>query len=154
MQWVVIAAVIFVLWAVPSMSIPRGIRNNNPGNLRKTDIPWQGKVAGADPAFETFATPSDGIRAMAVTLLNYQRIHQLYTLRAIITRYAPPSENDTAAYISAVGDALGILPGESLDLNNPATLRALVTAMIQHEQGQQPYSPAIIAAAVNNAMVA
>src|SRR3569623_1819955 len=80
----------------------RGRRNNIPGIIRKTATDWRGEVVGSDSAFETFATPEAGIRALAVLLRNYQRKYGLRTVRAIITRYAPPSENNTESYVSAV----------------------------------------------------
>ena len=117
---------------------PRGIRNNNPGNLRKSDAPWIGKVAGEDPAFETFDTIEHGIRALAKTLLTYQRVHRCRTVGDFVLRYAPAHENDTAAYVRDVAKALKVTTDEPLDLSNEIVLAALVTAIIRHENGRDP----------------
>src|SRR3569623_2606085 len=99
---VVAALVVFGGGGVVVYNATRGLRNNNPGNIRKTATDWRGEVVGSDSAFETFATPEAGIRALAVLLRNYQRKYGLRAVRAIITRYAPPSENYTESYVSAV----------------------------------------------------
>ena len=77
--------------------LPRGLRNNNPGNIVLSDIPWLGKIAGDDERFETFQTPEHGIRALSLNLLNYARKHGLETVQDIIPRWAPASENNTVA---------------------------------------------------------
>lgn len=64
------------------MDKPRGIRNNNPGNLRWGD-PWQGLVPEAqrtDKDFCQFVAPAWGIRALAITLISYQDKHDLHTV--------------------------------------------------------------------------
>ncbi len=84
--------------------IPRGIRNHNPGNIRWQDE-WLGlKKDGKqqDPSFCVFISPVCGIRALAKVLKNYQRLYGLNTPRKIISRYAPPNENQTLAYINSV----------------------------------------------------
>ena len=86
---------------------PRGIRNNNPGNIQK-GVGFSGEIEGNDPALPR-ATPEDGIRAVAVNLLTYQRQHGLDTVKGILNR-APPSENDTGAYVQTVSRALGLRP--------------------------------------------
>lgn len=135
---------------IPDMTTgtPRGERNNNPGNIRLSATRWQGQVVGTDPAFVTFATPRDGIRALARLLRNYQTIHGLRTVRAIIARYAPASENNTGAYVGAVAAAMGVSPDAPLDLNNDATLSQLVAAIIAHENGRNVYAADTIAAGV------
>lgn len=130
---------------------PRGIRNNNPGNIEKSDIQWDGKQAGADARFETFATPEQGIAAMARNLITYQEKHGLETVEGIIARWAPPKENKTGAYVAAVAKEMGVKPADSLNLNDAATLTRLTEAIIRHEQGKQPYSAAQIAAGVKAA---
>src|SRR5687768_579751 len=120
---------------------PRGLRNNNPGNLRKTNISWQGETEGRDQAFETFATPEDGIRATAKNLLSYQKAHKLNTVEAIISKWAPQKENNTGAYVQAVSQKLGVNPWQRLDLDNEDTLTNLTAAIIEHENGMQPFDP-------------
>src|ERR1700743_661562 len=87
-------------------SLPRGIRNNNPGNIR-AGIAWQGAV-GSDPDFVIFADDTWGLRALAKDLMTKITKDGLDTINAIITQYAPASENNTAAYIAAVAADSGI----------------------------------------------
>jgi hypothetical protein len=129
---------------------PRGIRNNNPGNIIATNITWRGKT-GNDGAFEIFDSAVDGIRALALNLVNKAR-RGLVTVRSIITSWAPPAENDTASYIAAVAGALGVAADAQLNLTDPNTLTALADAIIIHENGYNPYPPATIAAGVNAAL--
>lgn len=133
---------------ITRMTATRGERNNNPGNIRLSATPWQGKVGGSDTAFETFADARSGIRALAVNLRTYQTRYGLRTVREIITRYAPASENNTAAYIRAVAAAVGVGPDDPLDLANDAQLVPLVAAIITHENGRNVYTLTDIAAAV------
>ena len=121
----------------------RGERNNNPGNIRR--LPkgerWIGELENEDdPAFCQFDSPEDGIRALAKTLLTYQRSHNLNTIRDIISRWAPASENDTDAYVYAVSQDCNVTPTQVLDLNDSATLALLCKAIIRHENGRVIYS--------------
>lgn len=129
----------------PGNPLPRGIRNNNPGNLVRSDTSWQGEVQGNDPRYSSFETPEAGIRAMAKTLVNYQDLHGLNTVRRIIARWAPATENDSAAYVSAVAKAIGVKPDQPLDLHDSGTIGPLMKAMIQVENGKQPYTDKQIA---------
>jgi hypothetical protein len=129
----------------------RGERNNNPGNIRLSEIKWMGKTAGTDTAFETFMGPEQGIRALAVLLRNYQTRQGLRTVRQIISRYAPASENNTAAYIAAVAGEIGVSPDEIINLNDDGTLTKLVTAIIRHENGRVVYSASTIVNGVSQA---
>ncbi len=125
------------------VDLPRGIRNHNPGNLRRTADPWQGLAKDQpDPEFFAFRAPKWGIRALARTLIAYQDRHQLRTVRAIITRWAPPVENKTSSYVDHVAHRLGVSADEPLNVHDHRTLRGLVEAIIAHENGQQPYTPA------------
>lgn len=131
-------------------ALPRGIRNRNPGNIRRSRGRWKGLVPlQPDPAFFVFETPLWGIRAMAVILRNYQRRHGLKSLAQIIGRWTPTGENDTAGYVMAVGKAMGIEPRGPLDLRMGATLRPLIAAIIQRENGLQPYDPETIDLAID-----
>jgi len=114
---------------------PRGIRNNNPGNIRYDGTRWRG-LRGDDGAYCVFDTPENGIRAMAKILKTYQR-KGFVTIRQIINRWAPTSENNTDAYINSVSSRLGIGPDVELSVKN---WPGLITAIIFHENGQQPYS--------------
>lgn len=121
---------------------PRGIRNNNPGNIRWGEN-WLGlKQDGKeqDPSFCVFISAVYGIRALARLLQNYQRIHGLDTPRKIISRYALPNENQTLAYIQSVANQLCITPDGKVDLTEISTLTVFIKAIIRHENGMQPYS--------------
>jgi len=119
----------------------RGIRNNNPGNLRRSNDPWQGLAEQqTDGDFFVFKSPVYGIRALARTLISYQDKHNLRTIRTLITRWAPAAENNTEAYIKAVAWESGRDPEQTLDLHTYADLQPIVTAIIRHENGQQPYT--------------
>lgn len=120
---------------------PRGIRNHNPGNIRRSDDAWLGKVAEpTDDAFEQFESPEYGIRALVKIIRNYRTLYDLETVAGIIGRWAPPHENDTEAYIESVCNYIGCEPDETLDLDSVDLLHDLAASIIRHENGQQPYS--------------
>lgn len=133
-------------------SAPRGIRNNNPGNIVKGATSWEGKVESPDTRYEAFATPEHGIRALASNLISYNDRHGINTVEGIISRWAPASENATAAYISAVAKDLKVKPGDKIDVKNPAVLRSLTLAIIKHENGGDPYSDAQVSRGVKAAL--
>lgn len=128
----------------------RGIRNNNPGNIRHGRSQWQGMAASQpDKSFVAFTEAKYGIRAMAKLLLNYQAAG-VKTLRQLIAKWAPATENKTGAYVASVSKRAGIPADTPLDLKrNPAQLASLVSAMIRHENGVQPYPASTIAAGVD-----
>ncbi len=128
---------------VQDMLTPRGIRNNNPGNIRHSSAKWQGMAAQqTDANFVQFITPEYGIRALSVLIGNYYTKNKLDTVRKIISRYAPSSENNTEAYAQAVAKAIGVTPDTIINVNTHKV--ALVEAIIKHENGAQPYSMAQI----------
>jgi hypothetical protein len=103
-----VAAIFMVKGDKPIKSKVRGIRNNNPGNLIKSGIPWLGKVVpGTDPTFEQFKTMPYGIRAMLLDIIGKHK-RGLDTIKELIYVWAPPFENDTEAYINNVATRTGI----------------------------------------------
>ena len=125
---------------------PRGIRNNNPGNIRHGQN-WQGlnpEGRNIDPAFCVFKSPVFGIRALAKVLMNYKKIHGLNTVRQIISRYAPPNENQTKAYIQTVAQQIGVYPDTVIDIEERGILTVFIKAVIRMENGIQPYSDEVI----------
>lgn len=127
------------------MGEPRGIRNCNPFNIKLGDK-WQGLAPDQlDPVFCIFVAPEYGIRAAMIILSNYAK-EGFNTVAAIITRWAPPSENDTKAYIASVAAALG-LPENAVITKTQGTYTALSKAIVQHENGQQPYPDDVFAKA-------
>ena len=143
------------------MATPRGIRNNNPGNIDFDAAafgrdPWVGEIgleAHPSARFTTFDSPAHGIRALAKIILTYQRRHGLTTVREILNRWAPPVENDTDSYVRHVAGRIGIGPDDGVDFAaHPEMLETLVAAIIQHENGEQPYHLATIRAGVEMAL--
>lgn len=127
----------------------RGIRNNNPGNIRVSKDQWEG-MTGDDGAFVTFDSPESGVRALGKNLLSYGR--QGYdSIEKIINRWAPPNENDTQAYIDSVVAATGIPATQSLDLSDPDTLSSLAQAISFHETGSR-YDPEVYQQGVARAL--
>lgn len=118
-------------------SQPRGIRNNNPGNLERGKDRWLGMSAdqSSDPRFLVFDKPEAGIRALMRVLINYQERNDIKTLRAAINRWAPDGENNSAAYVQHVARLTGLDPDESLDFLDPFICLALTKAIIRHENG-------------------
>jgi len=126
--------------SMPS-SVARGIRNNNPGNIRTGRDNWLGKI-GDDGAFVQFATPEHGLRAMAMNLRTQARKNGA-TVAGIVGAWAPPNENETGSYIDSVAAKIGVRPGQKLDLNDNDTMTRLMRAMILQENGGSvPYSAA------------
>lgn len=121
--------------------IPRGIRNNNPLNIRKGNN-WKGEIQPQfDKSFEQFESMQYGIRAGFIILRRYitgyngltQRFN---TIEKIISRWAPAAENDTKAYIAQVEKLTGIPRHQQLSFTERSFMVALVDAMIRVECGQ------------------
>ena len=131
--------------------LPRGIRNNNPLNIRKGNN-WKGEVTNStDGEFEQFVSMQWGIRAGFKILKNYMtgyggRVKALTNIHDIIHRWAPPSENNCRAYIDSVCRFSGLHEFERLKFSDRNKMLALVDGMIRVECGQ-PVSLDIIASA-------
>jgi len=136
-------------------SAPRGIRNNNPGNIRISNAAWLGKIPmqyNTDGSFEQFTYAEFGIRALAMNLKNYQAKHHLYTVRGMINRFAPSNENNTNSYVNIVSKSLGVSPDTPIDFADPNVSLNLVKAIIKHENGVNPYPDDIITRGINSAL--
>lgn len=117
-------------------NLPLGIRSNNPGNLRNTNINWQGKVADNKTGYEIFKDEVSGLRALAKDLINKNK-NGFNTITRVINRYAPESDNNnTKGYIQRVSDYLGIGANDVLNLTDPL-LKDFMTAIIMVENGNQ-----------------
>lgn len=123
----------------------RGERNNNPGNLVDAGIPWIG-LRGNDGRFCVFDTPEHGIRALAMDLWHDYRRGRRQTIRALISEFAPPSENNTEAYVRDVAARCELEPDEHIASLTPAVLTQLVKAIIRHENGRVNYGDEVLAA--------
>lgn len=126
-----------------STSGVRGLRNNNPGNIRKSGDAWQGLAAVQDdPAFFKFTDARYGVRALGKILQTHRNKYGLQTVRDIIARWAPSIENNTTSYVSSVARALNVKPDDVIDVY--ARLPELAAAIIKHENGSNPYTAAQI----------
>lgn len=118
------------------MNRSRGLRNNNPGNIRRNGDHFKGEVIPSqDRDFKQFETMAYGYRAMFKILTTYYNRYELKTIRQLITRWAPPSENETEIYIRRVSDWSGIPAEKVLDITVPEHLTAIVAAMSRMENG-------------------
>ena len=126
----------------------RGLRNNNPLNIRHSADRWQGaRKEQTDKAFVQFESMAYGYRAAWKTLQSYynrfSRQGQAFTVQNIIHRWAPPNENDTEAYIRTVLTLSGIGAKENLlppqEVMSYHRLSKLLTAMTVMENGIRPH---------------
>lgn len=138
-KWLLLLALLFLGGGgYAAYTMTRGLRLNNPGNIRRSPELWAGlSTEQPDEEFFSFISPEYGLRAMAKLLMNYQNKYGLRTVQSIVSRWAPPSENNTDAYTDNVSDEMRVFPDTVLSLSH---LPALMAAMIKQEQGIQPYS--------------
>ena len=124
--------------------LPRGIRNNNPLNIRHSKDRWQGaRKEQTDKSFVQFETMAYGYRAAWKVMESYWKyFHDLpkaFNVRNIISRWAPPTENDTEAYIRSIEKLTGIGEEEKLlspiYLNGYHHLARLIAGMTVMENG-------------------
>ena len=114
----------------------RGLRNNNPGNIRRSRVRYLGEVRPSrDPDFKEFETMAYGYRAMFVLLDTYRSRYGLDTIRRMLYRYAPPEENLTERYLQYVVDYSGIMPDEVVDTRSELDMIPIVAAMSKMENG-------------------
>ena len=114
----------------------RGVDNCNPGNIRQSKVFYRGEVQPSrDSEFKQFESMAWGYRAMFVLLDTYHQRYGLNTIRGMISRYAPPSENNTAAYIAAISEWTGLSADEPLDTRSRKVMVPIVMAMSRIENG-------------------
>ena len=114
--------------------IPRGLRNNNPLNIRHNADVFQGEIKGNDKSFKTFSSMPYGYRAAFVTLGTY--LSRGYnTIEKIITKWAPPSENNTQGYIANVEKWSGVPRNKELTAASGADYIMIVATMSAVENG-------------------
>lgn len=119
----------------------RGLRNCNPGNIRKSRVKYEGEVVPSrDTEFKEFSSMAYGYRAMFVLLDSYRSKYGLCTIRQMLGRYAPPTENFTEGYVRFVSSRTGIAPDEIVNTRAARDMIPIVAAMSQIENGV----PAII----------
>lgn len=112
---------------------------NNPGNIRATDIPWEGKGTPQN-GFETFATPQAGANAQFKNFASYVQANPNITVAQAIAKWSPPNENNTNGVIRSISEATGINPGMPLAevLKDPAMAAQLLDAQARLEKGGLP----------------
>lgn len=119
------------------MSIPRGIRNNNPLNIRRSRDKWWGlSEQQTDSSFFQFKEMRYGLRAGMRILYTYIKKHKVDTLERIIARWAPPVENNTLKYIAAVEARSGYSRKTKVEVKNRAQIVAIIGAMVYVECGR------------------
>lgn len=136
----------------------RGVRNNNPGNIDYNKAnQWNGQlgleVGVPSPRFARFDSPENGLRALGKLLQTYQSKHGLKTVKQIISRWAPSTENDTEAYVRSVEKRTGTTPGAEVNMKDPKVLRGFTEAIVIHENGYNPYTDAIYTEGVRRALL-
>lgn len=123
---------------------PRGLRNNNPLNIRIGNT-WLGEVPNpTDSEFEQFVSPVYGLRAAFCILRRYIRRYHKDTVRSIVSTWAPANENQTDMYVGYVAKRLGIDPNAKIDYDDKETMCSLVRAMAKYECGQEVPSDLIL----------
>lgn len=114
----------------------RGLRNCNPGNIRRSKVRYKGEVQPSrDAEFKEFCSMGYGYRAMFVLLDSYRSRYGLCTIRQMLGRYAPPSENFTEGYVRFVSSRTGIAPDEIVNTRAARDMVPIVAAMSQIENG-------------------
>jgi hypothetical protein len=114
--------------APPPQPNPSKPNQFNVGNLRPV---------GQSTGFQQPASYEEGIKAMDDNLKIYGTKHKINTLRGVISRYAPSSENDTEGYINFIAQRTGLKPDQEIDLTNPAVRHVISGPMILMEKGGQ-----------------
>ena len=125
-------------YATSSKTGPRGIRNNNPGNIKAGKFAAEMGAIGSDGTFAIFRTPEDGLNALRELMTRYKS-GGTDTVSSIISKFAPPSENNTQSYIASLAKSMGVNPSDHLNMT-PGVMQSLLAGITKIENGQMPYS--------------
>ena len=129
---VCIISIISIFLIRKRIVMTRGMRNKNPFNMNRGSVKWIGEIQGDDPRFASFETMDLGIRAGLINLYNVYFSKGL-TLREIIFKYAPPSDNnDSEAYVRAVVNKTGI---NAWEVPAKSEWLKVAWAILYHENG-------------------
>ncbi len=138
---------------------PRGIRNNNPGNLNYVGQSGATLEDHATPRFARFNSAFEGFAALGKQIKAYYNgtskaagYQKLQSVEDIISRFAPASENNTQAYINKLSKMLGVGRGDSLNIQDPQVLATLMNGITQIENGKNPYAPDMVLKAAQSAV--
>lgn len=122
-----------------SEKLPRGLRNNNPGNIRNSEsVKWQGEVDASskkDFTFEEFKDRASGYRALLKLLQNYHKLHGCRTVADYIRRWAPENENNTSGYIVRVCQDMQVPSTYVPDPDEKSIMCAMAAAISLVENG-------------------
>jgi len=129
----------FPMDQTPPQSSIIGQRINNPFNIRQYDQGFLGE-SGEDSGFVSFEDPMYGVRAADRVLTTYGTKRGINTIRGLINRFAPPSENDTRNYVNYISGQLGIDPDAEVDLSDPE-MRARILSPMAMMESRSEYSP-------------
>jgi hypothetical protein len=129
---------------------PRGVRLNNPTNIRHGRSAWRGMAREQpDPDFVAYEEPLYGLRAAAVLLANYRRRYGIGTLGAVAARWAPADDhNDVLAYTATLARVSRYDADREIDLSNPSVLARVIPAIVVAENSVNPYTPEQIVDAI------
>lgn len=130
-----------------SISVPRGIRNDNPTNIRHSIAQrWVGELDPDPDGFCRFTDPIHGLRAAYIIFRDYQRYDRVNTVGLMIARWAPAVENRTLEYIDDVCTRTKLTPEAPVDLVNKGI--PWLRAIVWHECGEDPYLDIIYSSAI------
>lgn len=116
-------------------SIPRGLRNNNPLNIKRSPQVFQGESKfNTDPVFKKFCNVIMGYRAAFCILRTYVQLRGCETLQDVITRWCPDNEV-LEAYVNFVSVRANVLPTDIVQLYNLQQMTDIVSAMSLFENG-------------------
>lgn len=128
------------------LSVHANIRARNPGNIRyREDVVWPGQsgfIETVNGKFVMFDSYENGAAAGLANLRNYMQTYNKYTISEIVNRWAPPTENDTNAYINFVSNATGLDPNQKLTESDLATLFKAMT--IKEGDNKNTYTKDVI----------
>jgi hypothetical protein len=115
---------------------PRGLRNNNPGNIVKSSLKLKNEIPGNDATYRTFKTMADGYTALFELLAIY--IANGYnTIRKMFAHYESGSpKSDIDNYVNYVSSTTGINPDAVLSMSQTANILAIAKAISQKENGK------------------
>lgn len=132
-------------------STPRGIRNNNPGNLNYVGQSGARLETHATPRFARFESAFEGFSALGKQIKAYYNgtskaagYQKLQSVEDIISKFAPPSENNTQSYIDKLSKMLGVGRRDALNIHDPQVLATLMNGITQIENGKNPYAPEMV----------
>lgn len=118
----------------------RGFRNCNPGNIRRSNSGrlYLGELNhSTDKDFRQFRSMEWGYRAIFVLLYTYHKRYKLSTCRKWISRWAPPSENNTSSYIDFVCRMANLQPDKRVEPTDKNVMIDIVRAITLMENGEE-----------------